>query len=99
MQLETAATAGVALVLGLIVLLGVRAFLAGFPGIVDGDVPLWSMRPDQHLPEAFSVLGGWISTEPGVLSGLTQSGFQALYTQHNNACFSMAGFQYQGFLT
>lgn len=56
-QLESAATVGVGLVLGLIALLAVRASAAGFPGIADGEVPLWSVTPDQHLPEAFSVLG------------------------------------------
>ena len=43
--------------LGLVVLLVVRATADGFPGIADGDVPLWSVRLDGHLPEAFSVLG------------------------------------------
>lgn len=49
---------GVGLVLGLIMLLAVRAVAGGFPGIADGEVPLWSVIPDRHLPEAFSVLGG-----------------------------------------
>lgn len=56
-QLEAAATAGIALVLGLTALLAARAALAGFPGIASGDVPLWRLRVDGHLPEAFSVLG------------------------------------------
>lgn len=47
--------------LGLIALLGVKAALAGFPGLVDGEVPLWTLRPDRHLPEAFSVLGAFCS--------------------------------------
>ena len=55
-QLEAAATAGVGLILGLVALLAAKAALAGFPGIADGEVPLWGLRPDGHLPEAFSVL-------------------------------------------
>jgi hypothetical protein len=53
---QAAASAGVALILGLIAMLGARAAAAGFPGIADGEVPLWGLRPDGHLPEAFSVL-------------------------------------------
>ena len=61
-QLESAATVGVGLVVGLILLLAVRASLAGFPGIEDGEVPLWSVTLDKHLPEAFSVLGEFLAS-------------------------------------
>jgi hypothetical protein len=57
LQLETAATAGVVLVLALIVLLGKKAWDAGFPAIRTGDLPLWSLKVDGHLPEAFAVVG------------------------------------------
>jgi hypothetical protein len=57
LQLETAATAGVVLVIGLIVLLAVDAIDSRFPAIQDGSLPLWSLKVDGHLPEAFSVVG------------------------------------------
>lgn len=57
LQLETAATAGVVLVLGLIGLLAVNVFSSGFPAIQDGSLPLWSLKVDGHLPEAFAVVG------------------------------------------
>lgn len=57
LQLETAATAGVVLVLALIALLGKKAWDAGFPAIQTGDLPLWSLKVDGHLPEAFAVVG------------------------------------------
>jgi len=57
LQLETAATAGVVLVLGLIALLAAEAFNSRFPAIQDGSLPLWSLKVDGHLPEAFAVVG------------------------------------------
>lgn len=57
MQLETAATAGVLLVVCLIGLLAADAISSGFPAIKDGSLPLWSLKVDGHLPEAFSVVG------------------------------------------
>lgn len=57
MQLESAATAGVVLVLALIGLLAAEALRTGFPAIRDGSLPLWSLKVDGHLPEAFSVVG------------------------------------------
>ena len=56
-QLETVAAAGMALILGLVVLLAVVATTKGFPGISSGDVPVWGVRLDGNLPEAFAVLG------------------------------------------
>lgn len=43
--------------LGLICLLAADAFRNGFPAIRDGSLPLWSLKVDGHLPEAFSVVG------------------------------------------
>jgi hypothetical protein len=56
-QLETAATAGVLLVLALIGLLGAEAVRTQFPAIRDGSLPVWSLRVDKNLPSAFSVVG------------------------------------------
>ncbi|GBF99780.1 amino acid transporter [Raphidocelis subcapitata] len=71
-QLETAATAGVGLVLGLIALLAVRAAAAGFPGIRDGEVPLWRMRLDGRLPEAFSILAYAFYMQPMMMALLPE---------------------------
>lgn len=57
LQLETAATAGVVLVIGLIALLAAEAINSRFPAIQDGSLPLWSLKVDGHLPEAFAVVG------------------------------------------
>jgi hypothetical protein len=76
LQLETAATAGVVLVLGLISLLAVDACRNGFPAIRDKSLPLWSLKVDGHLPEAFSVVGYAFymqaSSWQGVLGGWRQ---------------------------
>ncbi|WIA15022.1 hypothetical protein OEZ85_001723 [Tetradesmus obliquus] len=56
-ELEKAATAGVVVVAGLIALLATDAFQEGFPAIQDGQLPLWSLKVDSHLPEAFAVVG------------------------------------------
>jgi hypothetical protein len=56
-QLEKAATAGVVVVVGLIALLAADAFQQGFPAVQDGQLPLWSLQVDSHLPEAFAVVG------------------------------------------
>jgi hypothetical protein len=63
----------VVLVLALITLLGKKAWDAGFPAIQTGDLPLWSLKVDGHLPEAFAVVGyafymqvGWGDTRAGV---------------------------------
>lgn len=45
------------LVLGLIGLLAAEAISSDFPAIQDGSLPLWSLKVDGHLPEAFSVVG------------------------------------------
>lgn len=45
------------LVLALIGLLAAEAARSGFPAIRDGSLPLWSLKVDGHLPEAFSVIG------------------------------------------
>jgi hypothetical protein len=57
LQLEKAATAGVVVVVGLIALLATDALQEGFPAIQDGQLPLWSLKVDSHLPEAFAVVG------------------------------------------
>uniref|UniRef100_A0A383VGQ9 Amino acid transporter transmembrane domain-containing protein n=1 Tax=Tetradesmus obliquus TaxID=3088 RepID=A0A383VGQ9_TETOB len=56
-ELEKAATAGVVVVAGLIALLATDTFQEGFPAIQDGQLPLWSLKVDSHLPEAFAVVG------------------------------------------
>jgi hypothetical protein len=56
-QLEKAAAAGVVVVVGLIALLAADAFQEGFPAVQDGQLPLWSLQVDSHLPEAFAVVG------------------------------------------
>jgi amino acid permease len=72
-QLETAATAGVGLVLGLVALLAVRAAWAGLPGITSGDVPLWySARADRHLPEAAAVIGYAFYLQPMMVALLPE---------------------------
>ncbi|KAF6264352.1 hypothetical protein COO60DRAFT_177404 [Scenedesmus sp. NREL 46B-D3] len=56
-ELEKAATAGVVVVVGLIALLATSAVREGFPAVQDGQLPLWSLQVDSHLPEAFAVVG------------------------------------------
>lgn len=68
-QLETAATAGVVLVLGLIGLLALDACRNGFPAIRDKSLPLWSLKVDGHLPEAFSVVGYAFYMQASPISG------------------------------
>lgn len=43
-QLETAATAGVVVVLAVIGIVMYEAISAGLPGLASGDVPIWSLR-------------------------------------------------------
>lgn len=57
LQLEKAATAGVVLVVGLIGLLAFEAVGEHFPAVQAGELPLWSLKVDEHLPEAFAVVG------------------------------------------
>lgn len=71
-QLETAATAGVVLVLLLIGLLGVKAVEEGFPAIQNGELPLWSLKVDGHLPEAFSVVGYAFYMQPMMMPLLAE---------------------------
>lgn len=71
-ELETAATAGVVLVLGLIVLLAVDAINSRFPAIQDGSLPLWSLKVDGHLPEAFSVVGYAFYMQPMMMPLLSE---------------------------
>ena len=48
-QLETAATAGVAVVLAIIGIVMYEAISAGLPGLTSGDVPIWSLKV-RHRP-------------------------------------------------
>jgi hypothetical protein len=41
----------------MIALLAFKAWQAGFPAIASGDFPIWSLQIDEHLPEAFAVVG------------------------------------------
>ena len=43
-QLETAATAGVIVVLAVIGIVMYEAISAGLPGLASGDVPIWSLK-------------------------------------------------------
>ncbi len=43
-QLETAATAGVVVVLAVIGIVMYEAINAGLPGLASGDVPVWSLK-------------------------------------------------------
>ena len=43
-QLETAATAGVVVVLAVIGIVMYEAISAGLPGLASGDVPIWSLK-------------------------------------------------------
>ena len=43
-QLETAATAGVAVVLAIIGIVMYEAISTGLPGLTSGDVPIWSLK-------------------------------------------------------
>jgi hypothetical protein len=67
LQLEKAATAGVVVVVGLIALLAADALREGFPAVQDGQLPLWSLRVDSHLPEAFAVVGYAFYMQVGML--------------------------------
>jgi hypothetical protein len=58
------------LVLGLIGLLAVNVFSSGFPAIQDGSLPLWSLKVDGHLPEAFAVVGYAFYMQVGRLRSL-----------------------------
>lgn len=57
LQLEKAAAAGVVLVVCLVGLLATEAVNQRFPAIQAGELPLWSLKVDGHLPEAFAVVG------------------------------------------
>lgn len=70
LQLEGAAAAGVVLVVGLIGLLGYEAFSQSFPAVHTGELPLWSLKVDKHLPEAFAVVGYAFYMQVGFDSGI-----------------------------
>eukprot|EP00879_Flechtneria_rotunda_P020873 GHRR01021976.1.p1 GENE.GHRR01021976.1~~GHRR01021976.1.p1 ORF type:complete len:263 (+),score=99.43 GHRR01021976.1:116-790(+) len=56
-SLEAVAAAGVVVVAGLCILLAVKACALGLPAVADGQLPLWSFKVTDELPEAFSLLG------------------------------------------
>ncbi|KAG1668620.1 hypothetical protein FOA52_001489 [Chlamydomonas sp. UWO 241] len=56
-QFEKAATVGVVVVVALCAIIITKAVSLGFPGVRSGELPIFSLKIDEHLPEAFSVLG------------------------------------------
>lgn len=70
--LERAATAGLVIVVGLIALLGWRAGSEGFPALRSGELPLWAIKVDSHLPEAFSVIGYAFYMQPMMMPMLRE---------------------------
>lgn len=38
-------------------ILAYQAVARGFPAVASGDLPVWSLKVDRHLPEAFAVIG------------------------------------------
>jgi amino acid permease len=66
-NLESAAAAGLVVVLGLLGALAYRAISAGMPALADGQVPLWSLQLSDRLPEAFSLLGYAFYLQPLIM--------------------------------
>lgn len=56
-SLETAAAAGVGVVVALIAAVAASAVKADFPALRDGELPVWTPRTPAALPEAAGVLG------------------------------------------
>ena len=65
-QLETAATAGVVVVLAVIGIVMYEAISAGLPGLASGDVPIWSLKvrcAEVHHPTRPHT-AGWAALSP-----------------------------------
>ncbi|KAK9845342.1 hypothetical protein WJX81_003878 [Elliptochloris bilobata] len=72
-SLETAATAGVAIVLALAGIICVEALRAGLPAIASGELPLWRLQGGgSDLPESFAVLGFAFYLQPCLLPLLAE---------------------------
>ncbi|KAG2436229.1 hypothetical protein HXX76_006540 [Chlamydomonas incerta] len=56
-QFEKAATGGVAVVVILCIIIVTRAVQLGFPAVASGELDVLAVKVDEHLPEAFAVLG------------------------------------------
>ncbi|KAG2499638.1 hypothetical protein HYH03_002577 [Edaphochlamys debaryana] len=56
-EFEKAATVGVVVVVALCVIIVSRAVALGFPAIARGELDVFGVKVDEHLPEAFAVLG------------------------------------------
>ena len=56
-QFEKAATVGVVVVVALMAVIIYKAVALGFPAVKRGELPVFSLKVDEHLPEAFAVLG------------------------------------------
>ncbi|CAL8462502.1 g2035 [Coccomyxa elongata] len=63
-SLETAAQAGVLIVMALAGIIVTEAAQYGFPAIRNGELPLWGIQPNADLPEAFAVLGFAFYVQP-----------------------------------
>lgn len=66
-QLEKAATAGLALVLVLAIVVARAALSAGFPALKSGELPLFSVATKADLPEAVAVLSFAFYLQPMLL--------------------------------
>ncbi len=56
-KFEKAATVGVVVVVALSAIVIYKAVALGFPAIKSGELPLFDLKVDSNLPEAFAVLG------------------------------------------
>ncbi|KAG2449180.1 hypothetical protein HYH02_005927 [Chlamydomonas schloesseri] len=56
-QFEKAATGGVVVVVALCIIIVTRAVQLGFPAVASGELDVLAVKVDEHLPEAFAVLG------------------------------------------
>eukprot|EP00878_Enallax_costatus_P003116 GHUV01003315.1.p1 GENE.GHUV01003315.1~~GHUV01003315.1.p1 ORF type:complete len:487 (+),score=112.67 GHUV01003315.1:283-1743(+) len=94
-ELEKAATAGVVLVLCLIVLLATEAVGRHFPAVQTGELPLWSLKVDGHLPEAFAVVGYAFYMQPMMMPLLREmpegrAGVRAMHKAVHTTLFGVA---------
>ena len=83
-QLETAATAGVVVVLAVIGIIMYEAISAGMPGLSSGDVPIWSLKVRRSLrlvPPAWSDFHDMDPSQPQ-FAGLDLT--LALHPMHND---------------
>jgi solute carrier family 38 (sodium-coupled neutral amino acid transporter), member 11 len=71
--LERAATAGVGLIMALMLIIVVQSLRAGLPAIRSGELPIWKVAASaEQLPEALSVLSFAFYTTPMLLPLLSE---------------------------